>query len=106
MLCPNCTTAMREVTKSGVLIDICPDCKGTWLDRGELEKILSRAREVEQEWEDERARYARPQREDDDDRSAPTRPRRDDDDDRYERRYDRESYPKKKRWTEIFDIFD
>jgi hypothetical protein len=31
MLCPNCTTAMREVTKSGVLIDVCPDCKGTGL---------------------------------------------------------------------------
>lgn len=92
MLCPNCTTAMREVTKSGVLIDICPDCKGTWLDRGELEKVLSRAREVEQEWEEERARYSRP--------------RRDNDDERYERRYERDSYPKKKRWTEIFDIFD
>ena len=92
MLCPHCTTAMREVTKSGVLIDVCPDCRGTWLDRGELDKILSRAREVEQEWEEERSRYSRP--------------RHDDDDDRYERRYDRNSYPKKKRWTEIFDIFD
>ena len=92
MLCPHCTTAMREVTKSGVLIDVCPDCKGTWLDRGELEKILNRAREVEQEWEEERARYSRPSR--------------DDDDDRYERRSDYYKPHRKKRWTEIFDIFD
>ena len=93
MLCPNCTTAMREVTKSGVLIDVCPDCKGTWLDRGELEKILNRAREVEREWEEERAQYTRPRREYDDD-------------DYYERRYDRDRPQRKKRWTEIFDIFD
>jgi len=66
MLCPHCTTATREITKSGVLIDVCPDCKGTWLDRGELEKILNRAREVEQEWEEERSRSARPSRDYDD----------------------------------------
>jgi Zn-finger nucleic acid-binding protein len=83
---------MKEVTKTGVLIDVCPDCKGTWLDRGELEKILTRAREVEREWEDERARFER--------RS------RDDDDDRYERRYEDDRRYRKKRWTEIFDIFD
>ena len=93
MFCPSCTTAMREVTKSGVLIDVCPDCKGTWLDRGELEKILNRAREVEREWEEERAQYTRPRREHDDD-------------DYYERRYDRDRPQRKKRWTEIFDIFD
>ena len=94
MLCPHCTTAMQEVTKSGVLIDVCPDCRGTWLDRGELEKILSRVREVEQEWEAERSRYSRPAREYDDD-------------DHYDRQYDRDRPQyKKKRWTEIFDIFD
>ena len=92
MLCPHCTTAMREVTKSGVLIDVCPDCKGTWLDRGELEKILNRAREVEQEWEEERSRFARPSRDYDDD-------------DRYGHRYEHDRR-QEKRWTEIFDIFD
>jgi Zn-finger nucleic acid-binding protein len=83
---------MREVAKSGVLIDVCPDCKGTWLDRGELDKILQRAREVEHEWEEERARYSRA--------------RRDDDDDHYEHRSDYQRPHRKKRWTEIFDIFD
>ena len=93
MLCPHCNTQMQEVTKTGVLLDICPDCKGTWLDRGELEKILTRAREVEQEWENERIQLAR-------------RPRDYDDDDRYERRYEDNRRYRKKRWTEIFDIFD
>ena len=94
MICPHCNTAMQEITKTGVVIDLCPTCKGVWLDRGELEKVLSRAREVEREWEE----TARP----------PERPRRDYDDDDYEdRRYAGEGrYPKKRRWTEIFDIFD
>jgi uncharacterized protein len=93
MLCPHCTTQMQEVTKTGVLLDVCPDCKGTWLDRGELEKILTRAREVEQEWETERRQLAR-------------RPKDYDDDDRGERRYEGDPRYRKKRWTEIFDIFD
>ncbi|MNZ82080.1 hypothetical protein D3C78_1007670 [compost metagenome] len=38
---------MREVEKNGVLIDVCPDCKGVWLDRGELEKLLHEVSEVE-----------------------------------------------------------
>lgn len=41
MNCPICDNVrMREVEKENVLIDICPDCKGVWLDRGELEKLL------------------------------------------------------------------
>ena len=40
MNCPNCGTRMRIMDKYGVEIDICPDCKGVWLDRGELDKII------------------------------------------------------------------
>jgi Zn-finger nucleic acid-binding protein len=39
MQCPVCDERLREVEKYGVMIDICPACKGVWLDRGELEKI-------------------------------------------------------------------
>jgi Zn-finger nucleic acid-binding protein len=92
MVCPHCNVPMQEVKKTGILIDLCPQCKGVWLDRGELEKILTRAREVEQEWEEERSRFAR-------------RPREYDDDD-YGHRYRSEGRYRKKRWTEIFDIFD
>ena len=40
MNCPVCDAKLREVTKMNVQVDICPDCKGVWLDRGELEKIV------------------------------------------------------------------
>jgi Zn-finger nucleic acid-binding protein len=40
MNCPVCDAKMRSVEKHGVEADICPDCKGIWLDRGELEKII------------------------------------------------------------------
>lgn len=47
MLCPSCkNTEMVEANKEGVLIDVCPQCRGVWLDRGELEKILAAGREV------------------------------------------------------------
>jgi len=42
MDCPVCGTKLREIERSGVMIDICPGCKGIWLDRGELEKLLER----------------------------------------------------------------
>lgn len=41
--CPVCDTPMREIEKFNVIIDICPSCKGVWLDRGELDKIIQYA---------------------------------------------------------------
>ncbi|AWB46106.1 cytoplasmic protein [Paenibacillus sp. CAA11] len=47
MNCPVCDSVrMREVEKDGVLIDVCPSCKGVWLDRGELDKLLEGIREL------------------------------------------------------------
>lgn len=40
MECPNCSNQMNEVNRFGVDIDFCPACKGIWLDRGEVEKII------------------------------------------------------------------
>ena len=40
-VCPDVTLLMSE--KQGVEIDYCPACRGVWLDRGELDKILERA---------------------------------------------------------------
>jgi Zn-finger nucleic acid-binding protein len=49
--CPVCSDVrMREVEKNGVHIDICPDCKGVWLDRGELDKLMPGVREVREEY--------------------------------------------------------
>ena len=51
LLCPNCQVGMREVERRGVLIDVCPQCGGVWLDKGELEKLLAEAEEVERRYE-------------------------------------------------------
>ena len=84
MTCPSCGGELTELDRSGVRIDACRSCRGVWLDRGELDKIIEReAREGD----------------DDDDfvrelTGAGGTKRRDDDDDdrrRYEedqRRYD------------------
>ena len=40
MDCPKCGNEMDEVTKNEITIDKCPSCKGVWLDRGELKKII------------------------------------------------------------------
>lgn len=41
--CPACDAPMRQVERRGVLIDICGDCRGVFLDRGELDKLLETA---------------------------------------------------------------
>jgi Zn-finger nucleic acid-binding protein len=40
--CPRCNVAMREREKGDVVIDICPQCRGVWLDPGELERLSER----------------------------------------------------------------
>jgi uncharacterized protein len=40
--CPRDGTELVEIERSGVRIDACRTCRGVWLDRGELEKILER----------------------------------------------------------------
>ena len=46
MRCPNCASRLVEVERSDVLIDACPECRGVWLDRGELDRILAKERAV------------------------------------------------------------
>ena len=44
MQCPVCkTVALTMSERSGIEIDYCPQCRGVWLDRGELDKIIERA---------------------------------------------------------------
>lgn len=42
MLCPVCRTGLALSDRSGIEIDYCPNCRGVWLDRGELDKIIER----------------------------------------------------------------
>ena len=44
MKCPNCSdTTLVMTDRQGVEIDYCPVCRGVWLDRGELDKLLEKA---------------------------------------------------------------
>lgn len=43
MKCPSCDETLLMSDKNGVEIDYCPNCRGIWLDRGELEKIMERS---------------------------------------------------------------
>jgi Zn-finger nucleic acid-binding protein len=42
MQCPNDGTVLVMSERSGIEIDYCPTCRGVWLDRGELDKIIER----------------------------------------------------------------
>jgi uncharacterized protein len=48
--CPRCDSDLREMSKDGVLIDVCSRCGGVWLDRGELEKIIRLANQDIEEY--------------------------------------------------------
>lgn len=44
MLCPNCDNVNLAMTdRQGIEIDYCPKCRGVWLDRGELDRLIERA---------------------------------------------------------------
>ena len=46
MKCPVCDVALSISSREGVEIDFCPQCRGVWLDRGELDKVIERAGRV------------------------------------------------------------
>ena len=43
MQCPVCNVALVMSDRNGIEIDYCPQCRGVWLDRGELDKIIERS---------------------------------------------------------------
>ncbi len=43
MKCPNDETVLQMTTRENIEIDYCPQCRGVWLDRGELDKIIERS---------------------------------------------------------------
>lgn len=80
MKCPNDQAELVMSERSGVEIDYCPQCRGVWLDRGELDKIIERAGQHESAGT----------------RSAPAQPAYRDD--------DRHRHKKHRSW--LSDIFD
>lgn len=83
MLCPVCKVELRMTDRQGIEVDYCPTCRGIWLDRGELDKLLERANRRSFDDVDDEA----------------TRPRSYDRDDRYDQR-------PKKRESWLGDLFD
>ncbi|MNJ93367.1 hypothetical protein D3C87_110470 [compost metagenome] len=48
MKCPVCKDPALVISeRKGIEIDYCPECRGIWLDRGELDKILAKSQEEE-----------------------------------------------------------
>ncbi|MGH3359521.1 MAG: zf-TFIIB domain-containing protein [Nocardioidaceae bacterium] len=92
MQCPTDGSTLVMSERAGIEIDYCPECRGVWLDRGELDKIIERGTQMESP---QRA----PQRDErryDDDRRRDDRHYDDDDDRRYDKQYPRKK--KKEHW--------
>jgi hypothetical protein len=49
MKCPTCAIDLVMSERSGIEIDYCPTCRGVWLDRGELDKIIERSQSIRAE---------------------------------------------------------
>ena len=64
MKCPIDNSDLTISDRQGVEIDFCPQCRGVWLDRGELDKILERSANFD---DDRRGGRGRDRRDDDDD---------------------------------------
>ncbi len=94
MNCPACHTVLKMADRQGVEIDYCPQCRGVWLDRGELDKILERStseRPGPAPFEGRMKAY---------DRDEPLVRRRDDDDD------ERDMYKGRRRKSFLRELFD
>ena len=52
-LCPVDSTELRRIERSGVHVDACPSCRGIWLDRGELDKIVEQEGSADDDFERE-----------------------------------------------------
>lgn len=91
MKCPSCPDSVLAMTdRQGVEIDYCPQCRGVWLDRGELDKLVERAAAPEP------SRHAAS--------SSASSPRQDFVDSDYRDHGGRHSTRRKKSWLgEIFD---
>ena len=43
MYCPVCNAGLMPVVRQGIEIDHCPGCRGVWMDRGELDRLIERS---------------------------------------------------------------
>lgn len=101
MNCPVDGTELRLTERQGIEIDYCPQCRGIWLDRGELDKVLERSARTapvddrERDRERERDRYRESER-----------PYRERDDRGYDRDSERDYGKKSRRRSFLEDLLD
>ena len=67
MKCPNCEETLVMTERQGVEIDYCPKCRGVWLDKGELDKIIEKSSSAESSQQLKRQDEKRNRQDDDDD---------------------------------------
>jgi len=67
MKCPSCEELLVMTERQGVEIDYCPKCRGVWLDKGELDKIIEKSAAAESNQQLKQSDEKRKQRQDDDD---------------------------------------
>jgi len=92
MQCPQCNIVLVTAERLGVEIDHCPKCRGVWLDRGELDKIIERDGGYRTDRDDAPRG-----------RSEPVTGHRDDDDDDDDRPRSHSHGRKRSFWQELFD---
>jgi Zn-finger nucleic acid-binding protein len=97
MNCPSCNTNLTMTERNGVEIDYCPQCRGVWLDRGELDKIIERSASFD-------GRTDSPSRNPGYEQQGYNRESYDDDDKRYSN--DQYDPRRKKRKSFLGDLFD
>lgn len=96
LLCPHCRLDLMMTDRQGIEIDYCPSCRGVWLDRGELDKIIERSAAYE-------ARPSAPQQSVQPDSS---RPRGHHDQGQYGRRDEGDDRGHRRRRSFLGDLFD
>ena len=67
MKCPSCEELLIMSERQGVEIDYCPKCRGVWLDKGELDKIIEKSAAAESSHQLKQNTEQRKQFNDDDD---------------------------------------
>ncbi|MGV3478450.1 MAG: zf-TFIIB domain-containing protein [Sphingobium sp.] len=104
MLCPVCKVGLAMSDRQGIEIDYCPQCRGIWLDRGELDKIIERSTaDVAPAARPQQQQYQQPQPQPPQQRQPWGQDRYSDD--RYHGgSHDQRHYKKRKSWLE--EIFD
>lgn len=101
MKCPVCSVELKIADRQGIEIDYCPQCRGIWLDRGELDKIIERSGAAYTPPPKPDSRPAEYEKYERDERDY----RKYEDDYKNKYRYD-DNYEKKKKKSFLDDIFD